>query len=149
MSLEGNVCFLVIYHYETNAILALPITRFSVKIIFAAYQQQYNLLKSKEYKIQLNVMDNQATQVIKKILDEDKCNLLLVKVPNHHVNAAECTIQTFKAHFISTLATTNRKILLQMWDHLMPQVKSTLNMMCPLHVNPDISAYEAVHGPYD
>ncbi len=25
MSLEGNVCFLVVYHYETNAILALPI----------------------------------------------------------------------------------------------------------------------------
>jgi hypothetical protein len=27
MSLEGNVCFLVVYHYETNAILALPIKK--------------------------------------------------------------------------------------------------------------------------
>jgi hypothetical protein len=47
MSLEGNVCFLVIYHYKTNAILALPIKGFSNEIIFAAYQQQYNMLEAK------------------------------------------------------------------------------------------------------
>jgi hypothetical protein len=46
-SLEGNVCFLVVYHYETNAILALPISSFSNKIIFAAYKQQYEMLESK------------------------------------------------------------------------------------------------------
>ena len=32
-SFEGNVCFLVVYHYKTNAILALPISRFSDEII--------------------------------------------------------------------------------------------------------------------
>ncbi len=40
-SFESNVCFLVVYHYETNAILALPISGFSNKIIFVAYKQQY------------------------------------------------------------------------------------------------------------
>jgi hypothetical protein len=29
MSLEGNVCFLIEYHYESNAILALPISGFT------------------------------------------------------------------------------------------------------------------------
>jgi hypothetical protein len=58
MSLKVNVCFLIIYHYETNAMLALPIVGFSDNIIFATYQQQYNLLKLKGYKICLNVMDN-------------------------------------------------------------------------------------------
>jgi hypothetical protein len=43
MSLEGNACFLTLYHYKTNAILALPIVGFSDNIIFAAYQQQCNL----------------------------------------------------------------------------------------------------------
>jgi hypothetical protein len=50
-SLEGNVCFLVVYHYETNAILALPISRFSDKIIFVAYKQQYKILESKGHVI--------------------------------------------------------------------------------------------------
>jgi hypothetical protein len=35
MSLEGNMCFLIVYNYETNAILALPIAGFSDDIIFA------------------------------------------------------------------------------------------------------------------
>jgi hypothetical protein len=66
MSLEGNVCFLFVYHYKTKGTLALPILGFSDNIIFVAYQQQYNLLKSKGYKICLNIMENQATKVIKK-----------------------------------------------------------------------------------
>jgi hypothetical protein len=92
MSLEGNVCFLVVYHYKTNAILALPIEGVSNKITFAADQQQYNILEAKEYKTNLNVMDNQATKVIKKNLDKQQCDLLLVKLHNHQVNAAKCAI---------------------------------------------------------
>jgi hypothetical protein len=34
---------------------------------FSAYQQQFNLLTTKGYKIQLNVMDNQAIKMIKTI----------------------------------------------------------------------------------
>jgi hypothetical protein len=34
MSLLGNVCFLVVYHYESNAISALPISGFSDDVIF-------------------------------------------------------------------------------------------------------------------
>jgi hypothetical protein len=50
ISLEGNVCFLIIYQYESNAILALTIAGFSSNIIFAAYQQQFNLLTARGYK---------------------------------------------------------------------------------------------------
>jgi hypothetical protein len=35
ISLESNVSFLIIYHYESNAILALPILGFSNNVIFA------------------------------------------------------------------------------------------------------------------
>jgi hypothetical protein len=71
----------------------------------------------------------------------------LVKPHNHRVNAAERAIQTFKVHFMSALATTNNKFSQQMCDQLTPQVKSKLNMMRLLRVNPNISAYEAVLGP--
>jgi hypothetical protein len=46
MSLEGNICFLVVYHYKSNAILALPIANFANETILAAFQQQFELLKS-------------------------------------------------------------------------------------------------------
>ncbi len=94
-------------------------------------------------------MDNQCTKQIKKILTANDCNLLLVEPHNHRVNAAERAIQTFKDHFISALAMTDSKFPLQLWDKLTSQVKNTLNLMCASRIDPNMSAYEAIWGPYD
>ncbi len=74
---------------------------------------------------------------------------MLLKPNNHRVNAAEHAIQTFKAHFISALATTDSHFPLQLWDQLTPQVETTLNMLHSSRIDPSMSAYEAVHGPYN
>jgi hypothetical protein len=123
MSLEGNVCFLVVYHYETNAIMAVPIANFTNDAILKAFCQQFELLKSKGHKIRLNVMDNQACTVVKKYLTTKETKNMLVEPNNHRVNAAERAIQTFKARFISALATTNSNFPLQLWDRLTPKLK--------------------------
>jgi hypothetical protein len=136
ISLEENVCFLFVYLYESNAILALPILGFSNNVIFAAYKQQYKLLKSKGFVIKSNVMDNQASNVIKQNLIPKQCDLMLVESNNHQVNAAECAIQTFKNHFVRVLATTDSKFPLQLWDHLAPHVETLLNMLRPLCIDP-------------
>jgi hypothetical protein len=83
MPLEGNVCFLVIYHYKTNAIMALPIANFTDNSIFTAYVKQFELLESKRHMIKLNVMDNQACCIIKNYLLSKQCDLMLVE-PNNH-----------------------------------------------------------------
>ncbi len=51
MSLEGNVCFFVVYHYKTNAIMAVLIANFTNDAILKAFCQQFELLKSKGHKI--------------------------------------------------------------------------------------------------
>jgi hypothetical protein len=94
-------------------------------------------------------MDNQASRVIQKYLTKQQCDNLLVEPNNHRVNAAERAIQTFKAHFISALATTDSNFPLQLWDCLTPQVEATLNMLRPSRIGPSMLAYEAIHGPYD
>jgi hypothetical protein len=38
MSLEGSVCFLVVYHYKTNAILALPIKKLHQRMYLGRIQ---------------------------------------------------------------------------------------------------------------
>jgi len=86
---------------------------------------------------------------IKKFLTDKDCELMLVEPHNHRVNAATCAIQTFKDHFISALATTDSKFSLQLWDTLTSQVKTTLKLMRVSCINPSISAYEAIWGPYD
>jgi hypothetical protein len=116
MSLTGNVCFLIVYHYETNASLALPIANLEGNTIFKGYRTQFEFLESKGHKIKLNLMDNEASCQIKQFLMKNKFNLLLVKPHNHRVNATQRTIQTFKNHFVSALATTDSEFPLQLCD---------------------------------
>ena len=71
MSHNGSVCFFILYHYESNAILGTPIAGLDDISIFEAYKKQFENLVAKGFKPKLNVMDNQATKHIKKILNQN------------------------------------------------------------------------------
>jgi hypothetical protein len=68
MSLDGNVCFFVMYHYQTNVILATPSPGLDSGSILKAYKKNFKFLENKGYKPKLNMMGNQATKVIKAYL---------------------------------------------------------------------------------
>ncbi len=89
MSLDGSVCFFVLYHYESNCILPAPISGLDDISIFNAYKMQFEELEAKGFTPKLNVMDNQSTKHIKKNLAEHECKLQLVEPRNHQINAAE------------------------------------------------------------
>jgi hypothetical protein len=116
MSYKGSICFFILYHYESNSILAMPIMGLYDVTIFNAYKQQFELFPSNGFKPKLNVMDNQATKHIKTFLTEQDCKLQLMEPHNHCVNVAKHAIQTFKDAFIAMLATTNSDFPLQLWD---------------------------------
>jgi hypothetical protein len=78
MLYDGSVCYLVLYHYKSNVIMATPITGLDDVCIFNAYKLNFDELKSKGYKPILNVMDNQATKYIKKFLTKEGSKLQLV-----------------------------------------------------------------------
>jgi hypothetical protein len=149
MSLDGNVVFFVMYHYKTNAILATPIPSLNSSSILDSYKNNFEYLIAKGYQPKLNVMDNQATKVIKAYLAPQNVMLQLVEPHNHHVNAAERAIQTFKNCFIGALGTTDAVFPIQLWDKLTPQVRDSINLLWRSRVNPNHSAYKALEGPYN
>jgi hypothetical protein len=77
--------------------------------VFNAYKTYFDDLKAKDFKPKLNIMDNQATWFITKILTKNNCKLQVIEPHNHRVNAIKQAIQTFKAAFIAALATTDSK----------------------------------------
>ena len=107
------------------------------------------MLKSKGFKVKMNIMDNQTTKHIKKFLATKECEIQLVEPHNKRLNAAERVIQTWKDALISALATTYADFPLQLWDGLTPQVEDCLNLMRASQIDPTISAYEVLNGPYD
>jgi len=149
MSLDGCICYLIMYHYESNSILATPIDSMDDMTIFEAYKKNFEMLEKKGFSVKLNVMDNQATKNIMKFLDEKDCKVQLVEPHNKRLNAAERAIQTWKDALISVLATTDSDFPLQLWDRLTPQVQDTVNLMRASRIDPTMSAYEALNGPYD
>jgi hypothetical protein len=149
MSLDGCICYLVMYHYESNAIIATPIDGMDDRTIFEAYKKNFEMLEAKGFKVKLNVMDNQATKFIIKFQEEKNCKIQLVEPGNKRLNAAERAIQTWKDALIATLATTDRDFPLQLWDKLTPQVQDCLNLMRTSRIDPTKSAYEVLNGPYD
>ena len=70
------------YHYESNIILATPINGQTNTIISDAYKQRFKMLESKDFKVRMNVMDNQATKHIKKFLTKKECEIQLVEPHN-------------------------------------------------------------------
>jgi hypothetical protein len=72
MLFDGSVCYLVLYHYESNAIMVTPITGLDNVCMFNAYNLNFDELKHKGYKPILNVMDNQVTKYIKKFLTKEE-----------------------------------------------------------------------------
>ncbi len=141
MSFDGSVNFFILYHYASNSILAKPITGLDIMSIFTAYKTYFEELTAKGFKPQLNIMDNQATNHIKKILTKNKCKLQVIEPHNHCVNATKRAIQMFKAAFITALITTDSDFSLLLWDRLTPQVKDTLNMLPATGTDPTKSAY--------
>jgi hypothetical protein len=119
-SYDGSVQYLVVYHYESNTILALPISGLDDKTIDDAYKIAFDELAAKGFKPKLNIMDNQPTKYIKKFLAKEECKLQLVEPHNHRVNAAKRAIQRFKDAFIAALTTTDLDFLIQLWDRLTP-----------------------------
>ena len=57
VSLNGSVCFFIIYHYESNTILSTPIADLEDKSIFNAYKMQFDDLTSKGFKPKIHIMD--------------------------------------------------------------------------------------------
>jgi hypothetical protein len=83
MSLDGSVCFFVLYHYKSNCILPAPISGLDDVSIFNAHKKQFEELVAKGFTPKLNVMDNQAIKHIKNNLTEHECKLQLVEPHNH------------------------------------------------------------------
>lgn len=62
---------------------------------------------------------------------------------------AEYTIQTYKNHFESGLATADPNFSLAEWDCLIPQQNITIKLLRTSQANPKLSAYSYIMGKFN
>lgn len=54
-----------------------------------------------------------------------------------------------KSHLLSGLATCHTDFAITEWDGLLSQAELSLNLLRNSRVNPTLSAWDFLHGPYD
>ncbi|KAJ1384547.1 hypothetical protein B484DRAFT_306697, partial [Ochromonadaceae sp. CCMP2298] len=93
--------------------------------------------------------DNETSAELEALYKGEGIPIQYFPAGNHRANVAERAIQTLKHHFIATLHTTDPEFPMLDWDLLLQQAEITVNLLRPCTVDPSVSAWEYVRGPYD
>ena len=99
-------------------------------------------------KVNLHILYNEASAEYRCQITKDwKCDYQLVPPNIHRRNALECSVRTFKAHFLSILAGVAPDYPLNIWGLLLPQTELTLNLIHQATLDPTILAWEYFQYP--
>ena len=148
-SSTGNNYILVVYDYDSNSILVVPMRSRTGPCILAAVQVIHARLVAAGLRPQLHRLDNECSAALKTFLRDSDIDFQLVPPHLHRRNAAERAIRTFKNHFIAGLCSVDQHFPLHLWDKLLPQADLTLNLLRGSRINPKLSAYAQLHGHFD
>ena len=148
-SSRGNCYIFIMYAYDSNSILSVALPDRRGSSIKHAWLNIYERLRDNGYAPKLHLLDNECATDIKQAFVRHQVDFQRVPAHQHRRNAAERAIQTWKAHFISCLATTDPTFPLNAWDYLLPQCDITLNLLRSSRRQPRLSAYACLFGNFD
>jgi hypothetical protein len=146
---KGNKYIMVLYDYDSHAILAKPIKDRTAPELLKAFQFMEQELVAKGLKTKLMKLDNEASKLLKDYLYQQDITFQLVPPYSHRRNSAERAIRSFKDHLIAGLCSTDKSFPMHLWDRILPQAVITLNMLGTSRINPKLSAAIHIFGQYD
>jgi hypothetical protein len=129
VSSKGNKYIMVLYDYDSNAILAKPIKDRTAPDLLKAFQFMEQELVTRGLKPKLMKLDNEASKLLKDYLYQQDITFQLVPPYSHRSNSAERAIRSFKDHLIAGLCSTDKSFPMHLWDRILPQAVMTLNML--------------------
>jgi hypothetical protein len=94
-------------------------------------------------------LDNEASKLLKSYLHQQNITFQLVPPYGHRRNSADQAIRSFKDHLIAGPCSTDKYFPMHLWDRLLPQAVTTLNMLKTSRINPKLSAVTHIFGLYD
>ena len=140
---------MVVYNFDSNAILAEPIKSCTEIDFFFACTKFHTYLTSRGFKPYLQRLDNEALGLLKKFIHDNQVNLQLVPPHLNRQNASEQAIEIWIEHSISILATANPQFPMHLWCRLIDQATTTLNLLRPSRINLSLSAESQLSGAFD
>ena len=146
---HGTNYILVVYEYDSNAIIVCPLRNRTASEITRVFQSVIQYLQSRGLRPRLHTLDNEDSTILRDYLRSEAVEYQLVPPHIHRRNASERAIRTFKNHFIAGLASTDPNFPLSNWCRLLPQTELTFNLLRAPRLNPKLSAYAQLEGTFD
>ncbi len=148
-SSRGNKYIMIMCDVDGNHIDAEPMKSKMTEAMIDTYLKLWNrLTRTGVITPKLHILDNKAPKGLQEVVKKN-CKMQLVPPDTHRSNLAERAIQTFKNHFVSILSGVDKSFPIHLWDRLIPQAVITLNLLHQSHADPNVSAHEYAHGPFD
>jgi hypothetical protein len=149
-STRGMQYIIVFLHIGLGYIHFEPIKNRSSAELLAAHSRANQFWTSFGRKPSHISLDNETSTELEAYLTDDaKMSYQYYPPGQHRANPAERAIQTAKNHFVSILCATDPDFPMSEWDALLPQAELTLNLLRPSRVQPSVSAWAHLRGPYD
>ena len=130
-SSRGNKYILIMYVYDSNAILGSPLKSRSSSQILEAYTKQVEHLTTKAYIPQVHWLDHEASAILNKYNKNKYIEYQLVSSYIHGVNAAERAIRVWKNHLLVGISKIDTRFPMHLWCLIIPQATMKLNIMRP------------------
>ena len=148
-SSRGNEYIMVMYDYDSNAILVTALKNRQAKTIVEAWESLHARLTQHGHTTKNFVLDNECSNDMKAALKKHNKQYQLTPPNIHRRNAAERAIRTFKNHMMAGFATCDKMFPVSEWDRLLHQAELTLNLLRTSRINPKLSAYAYLFGVFD
>jgi hypothetical protein len=114
-----------------------------------AYNRVTQTLTTRGLRPKLQRLDNEASTAMKSYMTKQGVNFQLTPAVMHRRNAAKRAIRTFKNYFLSILCSTDPEFTRKLWDRLLPQALTTLNLLRRSRSNSNLSSYAQLQGAFD
>jgi hypothetical protein len=108
VSSKGSKYIMILYDYDSNAILAQPIKDRTAPELLRAFKVMEQELVARGLTPKLINLDNEALKFLKTYLHQQNITFPLVPPYIHRRNSAERAIIYFKDHLIAGLCSTDK-----------------------------------------
>ena len=149
ISARGHKYLFLLHDYDTNFIYAVPIKSQEAGELLRGFKACYKELLDNGFKAKDIRCDNKISDVFTEHLGVARLKFQLASPGDHQTNPAKRAIQTYKNHFIAILSGTDENFPDNCWNLLVTHANIILNLLRPSCIQPKLSAYAQIYGPFD
>jgi len=147
-SRRGKQYVAVLFSEETNYIHFELLCNRTAAEIARAYKAAIEFFEERNINTKIMHLDGETSDELESYIKKRQMKIQFCPPSNHRTLKAERSVQTAKNHIISSFCTADPAYPMHEWDLFFPQIEITLNLMRGSAINPTISAWHHVHGPF-